>query len=208
MASWMNKDEKNILITGFTSFPGVPINPCEEVLAWIEKTYSSEDVTTCLLPVSFSRSAKILADCIREISPVAVIELGVSSRTTVIRLESKGYNARTATIPDVDGIHCTSQVIDKTLPYDFAKRTIWPLDELAKALRETSRTEVVVSVDPGRYVCNSLYWETLHRFPEIPSIFVHIPPIDDINRSAIIQTVGELVDWKLSRLSRNPSDLA
>ena len=176
----------------------MPINPCEEVLAWVEKTYSGEDVAICLLPVSFSRSAEILADCIREFSPAAVIELGVSSRTDVVRLESKGYNARTANIPDVDGIHCTTQVIDKKLPYDVGKRTIWPLDEVSKHLQENLKTEVVISVDPGRYVCNSLYWETLHRFPKIPSIFVHIPPVDDTNRSTVIQTIGALVDWTLN----------
>ena len=195
-----------ILITGFSSFPGVPINPCEEVLQWIETTYARTDIVICLLPVSFSRSAQILADYIREVSPAAVIELGVSSRTADVRLESTGYNARTANIPDVDGIHCITQVIDKTVPYDFGKRTSWPLDELSKHLQENSKIDVVISVDPGRYVCNSLYWETLHRFPKIPSIFVHIPPIDDTNRSPVIQTIGVLVDWtlKLNRLSRSP----
>ena len=64
-----------ILVTGFSSFPGVPINPCGEVLTWIEKTYPCEDVAICLLPVSFSRSAQILADCIQKLSPDAVIKI-------------------------------------------------------------------------------------------------------------------------------------
>ena len=67
---------------------------------------------------------------------------------------------------------------------------------------EHATSTVVISSDPGRYVCNSLYWETLHRFPRTPSIFVHIPAIDSNNRPSVLQTIGVLVDWTLtSKLS-------
>ena len=184
-----------ILVTGFSSFPGVPVNPCEEVLAWIEQTYPSEVVTVCLLPVSYARSVTKLTQCIQVNVPDVVIEFGVSNRSSDIRLESTGYNARNAGIPDVDGVHCAVQTIDQTLPYNFKKETDWPVDLLCGYLKERSKIGITVSTNPGRYVCNSLYWETLHRFPETPGLFVHIPPIDDINRSAILKTVGMLLDW-------------
>ena len=43
--------------------------------------------------------------------------------------------------------------------------------------------------------------EDITSISEIPSVFVHIPPIDITNRPAIIQTIGTLVDWTLTQLS-------
>lgn len=185
----------NILVTGFSSFPGVPVNPCEEVLAWIEQTYPSTVLTVCLLPVSYARSATKLAQHIQANVPDVVIEFGVSNRSSDIRLESMGYNARNAGIPDVDGVHCAIQSIDQTLPYNCVKETVWPVDLLYEYLKERSKIGITVSTNPGRYVCNNLYWETLHRFSETPSLFVHIPPVDDTNRSSVLKTVGMLLDW-------------
>jgi pyroglutamyl-peptidase len=187
-----------ILVTGFSSFPGVPINPCEQVVEWISKKYSNESVVVSILPVSYCRSATAVTGLIQAHCPDVVVELGVSNRTTGIRLERVGYNARNTQIPDVDGMHCAIQPIVHTLPYNFAKQTVLPIAALHEYLKASAQIEVSISVDPGRYVCNSLYWETLHQFPETPSLFIHIPPVDETNRSAVNHAIGMVLDWMLS----------
>lgn len=189
-----------ILVTGFSAFPGVPVNPCEEVLAWIKQIYPVETIGVCTLPVSYRRSASIVAEIIEEKEPLLVIELGVSSRTIGVRLESVGYNARNASIPDVDGICGSMESIDNAMPYNCVKETAWPLEALSRHLQKVAPCKVEVSTDPGRYVCNNLYWETLHQFPAVPSLFVHIPFLNDNNRPSMLSTIGLLLDWSLSML--------
>ena len=111
-----------ILVTGFSSFPGVPVNPCEEVVAWIAENYSSTDVNTVILPVSYERSVERLMKCINQYSPDVIIEFGVSNRAKGLKIESMGYNARHAQIPDIDGRLCSCEIIDTSLAYDTIQR--------------------------------------------------------------------------------------
>jgi len=191
MATWMK-----ILVTGFSSFPGVPVNPCEEVLAWIAEDYSSTNVFTVILPVSYFHSIQLLVQDVLRYSPNFIIEFGVSNRTKIVKLETKAYNARHAKIPDIEGVLSNKEVIDKDLDYDLAQCTKWNVEQMCDALQDQLISHEV-SVDPGRYVCNNLYWETMKRFPNIPTIFVHIPQITQENRSSLKQSVRAILDWTL-----------
>ena len=186
-----------LLVTGFSSFPGVPVNPCEEVVAWIAENYSSTDVCTTILPVSYARSVERLTQCISQCTPDVVIEFGVSNRAKGIKLESVGYNARHAGIPDVDGILCTREIIDANVAYETVQRTKWKIESMCKSLRAHCQLDVEISSDPGRYVCNNLYWKSMRQFPDLPIIFVHIPPINQQKRPSLMQSVGQLLDWTL-----------
>jgi pyroglutamyl-peptidase len=48
-----------------------------------------------------------------------------------------------------------------------------------------------ISHHAGRYVCNSLYFDTLdflrHHHKSVPCIFVHVPPLSLGNQSAVVE---------------------
>ena len=187
-----------ILVTGFSSFPGVPVNPCEEVITWIAQNHSSTDVATGILPVSYTRSVLKLRQYVNLYSPNVLIHFGVSNRAMGLKLELMGYNARHAQIPDVDGMICSREVIDTSLNYDFAQVTNWKIDSMFEYLKTHCQMEIEKSNDPGRYVCNNLYWHSMKKHPRIPTLFVHIPPIHEHNRLSIIQAVEKMLVWTLT----------
>ena len=186
-----------ILVTGFSSFPGVEVNPCEEVVAWIAENYPSNVLQSVILPVSYMRSIEMLVQCIESFSPDVVIEFGVSSRAKGLKLESMSYNSRNAQIPDVDGVLCVHESIESRLSHGMVNKTKWQINKMFEYLRERCDIPLEISNDPGRYVCNNIYWKTMNDFPNIPTIFIHIPPLTQNNRASLIQSVGVLLDWTL-----------
>ena len=187
-----------ILVTGFGSFPGVPHNPCIDILEHIQShvLYVQGNVYTLVVPVSYSKSIDCLETVIAEWKPDGIIELGVSSRAEGLKLESTAYNLRNTNIPDVDGIQYTNQPITKELPIDSSVQSTLPLLEIVEEVTGMSGVTVQIqhSNDPGRYVCNNIYWHTMHKHPQIPSVFIHIPMLTEDNNTLVKDGVIKVVD--------------
>ena len=192
-----------ILVTGFSSFPGVPVNPCETVLKWVEELCDIRHVRTKLLPVSYAQSVAEVAAVITELHPTFLIHFGVSRRAKGIQLETVAYNARRAQIPDIDQQWYNGTPIVRELEYEMGIQTKVPVQNLIAAVlsvvpHSDNTLPITTSDDPGRYVCNNLYWNSLYKHPEIPSIFVHIPMISSGNAVAMRRGVINLIDCLLS----------
>lgn len=188
-----------ILVTGFSSFPGVPVNPCETVLKWVDELCDTKHVRTKLLPVSFAQSVAEVAAVITELRPTFLIHFGVSRRAKGIQIEAVAYNSRRAQIPDIDQQWYNGTPIVRELEYEAAIHTKVPVQNLIASVQSVLPTHdgtlsITESNDPGRYVCNNLYWNSLYKHPEIPSIFVHIPMIDNGNAAAMRKGVINLID--------------
>jgi len=188
-----------ILVTGFSSFPGVPVNPCETVLKWVDESFDTNHVRTKLLPVSFAQSVVDVTAAITKLCPTFLVHFGVSRRAKGIRIEKVAYNARNAQIPDIDQQWYHGTPIVRELVYEMAIHTKVPVQNLiAAAQSATTPSDKTLSItdsnDPGRYVCNNLYWNSLYKHPEIPSIFVHIPMIDSSNAVSMRRGIINLID--------------
>ncbi len=115
--------------------------------------------------------------------PQVIIHLGVSARATGFLLEKTGYNMADFRCPDQDGNLCKDQVISpacgsKTLD------TRLDLDLLVEALQPSH--PVRVSDDPGRYICNYVYFCGLEKCQAsgVTVLFIHLPTFETLPQSA------------------------
>ena len=161
----------SILITSFGPFGGLEVNPSQQVMTEVAGQQAGRPgLRFCCLPVGFAAVDAWVAG-IREDSPGLLIHLGVARNCAQMRL---GLQARNwAEGRDADGVDCPGREIVLNGPGRLS--CSFPLDPL-KELRQGQTERIVFSEDAGTYLCNYLYYRSLHRFgPQgIPVLFVHI----------------------------------
>tara|TARA_R110002072_G_scaffold64203_3_gene159461 strand:+ start:69716 stop:70231 length:516 start_codon:yes stop_codon:yes gene_type:complete len=153
--------KKNILITGFTPFLDHKINPSQEIANLLKDSFS-----TIVFEVSYEKVTHKLLQLDLE-SYDAIILLGLSSNRNKISIEKFAYNLIDVAKPDNDNI------IKQNEPILVGGRpkisTEFNLGEITKVLEE----EWQYSDDPGRYLCNFLFYKVLNRNRN--SVFIHLP---------------------------------
>ena len=188
----MNQELK-VLLTGFGAFPGMPLNPCVEIVeimqVWGEQ--QTFQLQTKLLDVTYHGAYLSVQRWVEEFAPDIVVHLGVSSRIQAVQLENSAVNCRNASIPDAEGQLCSNEFIDSTQSIDARISTELNLNDLKRVL-DTIGHEVQISHDAGQYVCNSIYWHSLTHLP-IPVLFVHIPNTSTEEHHSTVACVQELV---------------
>ena len=144
---------------------------------------------------------------------VVCIHIGVNYKGTLMHLEEVAYNDASFRIPDNQGKQPKQDPINISREIGSEFRTRLDLESIAKAQNKTlrytrkvkhingssaspsqtsptteedpHRDEVVrVSTDPGRFVCNYIYFSSLTAFEEYPhiySLFLHVPPVDQMD---------------------------
>jgi len=133
---------------------------------------------------------------LRKEHPVVFIHLGVNTGTTVFNLEMLGANEANFRIPDQRGwqpqkisIHPDHPDIKQTL------QTTLPLDDLMKLFEEKNQFPVVISTDAGRFLCNFIYYQSLHfsTLNKTHSLFVHVPDFSVIDEPTQLAFVRQLL---------------
>jgi pyroglutamyl-peptidase len=146
------------------------------------------------------------------IPTAVVLHLGVDYNATQFKLERCAYNDATFRVPDERGCmpnnECISLLRDdgggESLSHDWGRcvETTLDLNDLCDRLRMSQDEAVMVSADPGRFVCNYTYYLSLNRCRSINdellrtgtkcdetgrgdeamhrhhALFVHVPPFD------------------------------
>lgn len=123
------------------------------------------------------------------IEHVVCVHLGVCTDTT-FRLESCAYNEASFRVPDVRGEQPQGQVIEADMALGAACQSDLDLAAVCQALKDLGY-DTRVSTDPGRYICNYIYFQSLamHRVeakcagPVVQSVFVHVPTFERIPES-------------------------
>ena len=224
----------HVVLTGFGSFSGVALNPTQQIIeilrkeeeddCWIIQStaHRTVELTTEILEVSTVAASEFLdkiaikfADKINSLSSstttsfsdddiLIFIHLGVDGNATNFKLESNCYNNMTFRVPDERGFQPSGILIEPTSKaFDEACRTTIPLGEVDMALKAAGYP-VVISTDPGRYLCNYIYFKSLQftsnlnhtqhqrqlrggvlgltntespRKNKHHSLFIHVPPV-------------------------------
>jgi len=104
------------------------------------------------------------------------VHVGVSSRDKVVTLECEAHNAGYCQ-PDTQGCvplqgECVQGGLDR-------ERTCLDMESLVQELTVTGDrigVEFGLSVDPGHYLCDFVYYRSLHA-SKGRSLFVHVPPL-------------------------------
>lgn len=165
------------LITGSQPFAGLPTNPAELVLPFVEGMVAEGiSVVTRATPVSFARLPTLLPALIREHRPVFVMALGLALGAPVVRAEAVGLNVAHFAIPDNEGARPLGGVPFADGP--AARRATWDAGEIAAAI-VAAEVPARVSFHAGTHLCNLTLYTYLGALEAegspSPCGFLHLP---------------------------------
>jgi len=174
------------LITGFDAFEDHPFNPSEVIAqsmpAWLTLPARKTEVSmqNLVLPTNGKKAWTIMKSALRTVTagrkPCVIIMLGLSGRAKKICLERFALNIRDGQTKDNAGHNYSGQTIDSNAPQ--ALRTNAPLEGALKYL-DRQRIPAEISNFCGTFVCNEIYFRTLHYFRKsrLPHLitFIHLP---------------------------------
>ncbi len=173
-----------ILLTGFTAFGSVAVNPSQLIVEQLAG--SIPDLITAVLPVEYAGVKPVLHDLLNLHQPDIYIALGVASGRKMISLERLALNLDDASLPDNAGVMLHGQMIDAEGP--AAYWSTLPLDTLHAALN-AENIPVHYSNHAGNFLCNHVFYLARHAAETwarpISCGFVHIPAIDETSEHGL-----------------------
>lgn len=172
----MKTTRKTILVTGFSPFPGAPVNPTQQLMQRLPnrlgRHQSGVDFVFHVLPTTWAARQEVTAVLRREIAPDAIVHFGVDGTRRTLNIETRAVNCATRVRPDAAGqsprkpelLNGMRRARSSTLPAR-------PLRDAALAAGAPAK----ISKDAGTYLCNATLWDSVGS--GIPSIFVHVPAL-------------------------------
>lgn len=161
-----------VLIFYFEPFGSDTVNSSAEAVKCLDIVSSSADIVTHQLPVSFDRCAKEAAAKVVAEHPDFILCLGQAASRATINIERVAINVVSGKNTDNDGTRPMREKVVQDAPDAYITKIA--VDELSMYLREKG-IPCFVSNSAGTYVCNTLYYSLLHRFSNIPTLFIHFP---------------------------------
>ncbi|UDQ90780.1 peptidase C15 [Xanthobacter autotrophicus] len=168
-----------ILVCAFGSFPGVPVNPSQQLAADLLRlrrpALCGIQIALEVLPTRWDALARLDAR-LDAFDPDAVLLLGVAARRRRVSIEMLAVNA-TRAAPDAARRHPTARRLAADGPPLL--RSHVPAGPQANALRRAG-IAALPSRDAGRYLCNASYfhalaWAARQGGHPRPVLFVHLP---------------------------------
>jgi pyroglutamyl-peptidase len=167
-----------VLVTGFQPFPadGWHDNVSERAVRAVRpEALRGAQVMRMILPVEYDRAAGIVTDLIARCAPDVVIGFGQGGGR--LALEATAYNLKdTAEVPG--GVPDNRGLIAAALPIDPAgpasRASTLPLAAIGAALSAIGE-DPVPSDDPGRYICNNVFYAMTGAQGPARAGFVHLP---------------------------------
>ncbi len=163
--------EQTILLTSFMAWrPRQGSNASDDLLQVLVTEGSLPESIHVLrqLPVCAPVATELAIAAIQRVQPQLVVCCGVAGLRSQLSVESRAI---------------------------AADQTYYTTLDLASLTEDLPHT--VISHDAGRFVCNQLYVSVLdylqqHR-GDRPGVFVHVPPLTDHNRAAIVADFRQLL---------------
>lgn len=168
-----------LLVTGFTPFPGAPVNPTEHLIRHFQNNppLAGEGVecSFAVLPVDYARAIPELENA-ADFEPHVAVHFGLAHEARGFRLERLARNEIAARIPDNSGARPEKSEIRTGLGH---APTGLPLARIAEAL-EHGGHPVEWSDNAGGYLCNYVFFHSAAGLcrSATKSGFVHVGPVD------------------------------
>ena len=177
---------QRVLLTGFVPFPAGARSVNSSSLAvdaFDAESVPEATVMRLVLPVEYEAAAAIVRDTIARCRPDVVVGFGQGRRK--VDLETTGYNRRDTSevpggVPDNRGVIVDGAPIRPDGPDTVS--TQLPIGDIEARLSALS-IDVGFSDDPGRYVCNDLFYTLASSTQQSAELartrvgFVHLPRI-------------------------------
>jgi len=165
-----------VLLTGFGPFPGAPVNPSAALAAALARrrrpAFAGIERSIHIFATAYAAVDRDLPKLFAAQKPDIVLMFGLAGRRRHVCIETRARNAVSLLFPDASGQRPPRGAIALHGPASRAGNA--PFARLAGA----ARTNVRLSRDAGRYLCNYVYWRALEAVrggrPLVQ--FVHIPP--------------------------------
>jgi len=186
---WIRTTEEPVLVvTGFGPFGDVTSNPTAMIIHEL-KQLKSQDLCQSfpvqilgVLEVSITGVEKFLESTRYLFStgaPRCFIHLGVDSGSKGFKLERKSFNNSNFRIPDALGHQPESCKIDNSQELDSPLCCSFDIEAALQTLQGEG-FNVSASDDPGRYLCNYVYYRSSQVATRCV-IFIHCPPFEEIS---------------------------
>jgi len=123
------------------------------------------------------------------------LHLGVAAGSETFSLENVAYNEATFRCPDERGWTPEQQtIIPKNGHIFHTICTKIPLPDVDRDLKKLGYA-VTISQDPGRFLCNYIYYQSLHYsgINCTHSLFVHVPTFEIFPEHKQLQFVRDLI---------------
>ncbi|HEY7521930.1 MAG TPA: pyroglutamyl-peptidase I [Methylomirabilota bacterium] len=166
-----------ILLTGFEPFGTYKDNPSAEVAEALHgRVVGGVTIRSAVLPVHHARAAVAVAQLVDELSPRAIVHLGLAGGRARLALERVAVNVMDFEIADNAGYRATGEPCVPGGPPAFFSTL--PLAGMLEALTANG-VPAYLSTTAGTYLCNQTFYTTRHRLEStgraIPAGFIHLP---------------------------------
>jgi len=167
---------KRLLVTGFEPFLDNPLNPTEEIVKELHgTTQGNYEMIGRILPVDFEVSAKQCLRAIDEVTPDAIISLGLAAGRSKVTPERIAINCRDGA-EDNKGLRLEDSPIELEGPAGYFSTL--PIRQFVNVLNENGFPSAI-SNTAGTYLCNNVMYSVLHKIKkeqlQIVAGFIHIP---------------------------------
>ncbi len=180
----MNTHPIRVLLTGFTPYDNIPLNPTEQLMRRAPEALSDIPgvmLRTVVLDTDYQLSEEQFLAALADFRPDAVLSFGLSRRLDAIKLERIAINVDDAPIVDTGGKLRRGQEIAAGGPVGY--RTTLPIEAILQALHQAD-IPADISNHAGAYVCNHLLYFGLHRIAtqglHTRMGFIHVPPLPEM----------------------------
>lgn len=168
-----------VLVTGFGPFPGAHENPTTALAGCIGDATdwfpAGIILHTAVIPTVWEKAGPRLADLLDEFDPDIALHFGVYGGAGTIRVERAARN-HASTHADAEGRRAAGPVLVPGGPR--ALSATLPTRHIAARLRAAGHA-AKVSSDAGKYLCNALFYMSLHdaivKDSERQTGFIHVP---------------------------------
>ncbi len=179
-----------ILVTAFGPFDSRPENASSLALRALRTC--CPNIRTRILPVDAVIAPARLRQALRTIQPAALIMLGEAAGSKKIRLETTAWNELDFKIPDIAGRKINSRLICPHSPASLSSTL--PLEKIYQLL-DAAGHEISYSDDPGRYLCNQLFFTALDYLKSQPisAGFIHLPLARDYSTARAVDAISDVI---------------
>ncbi|MEO0978324.1 MAG: peptidase C15, partial [Pseudomonadota bacterium] len=134
----MKNTRKTILVTGFSPFPGAPVNPTQQLMARLPKRLGTHqlgiDFVFKVLPTTWAGRHDVTSRLRAGLSPDAIVHFGVDGTRRTMNIETRAVNRATRVRPDAAGVSLAKPELGAQT--ERARLSGLP----ARALRDAART--------------------------------------------------------------------
>jgi pyroglutamyl-peptidase len=171
-----------VLVTGFSVFPGAPVNPSERLVQLLNERQPElgrgASLEAALLGTDYQTVGKVMSAIGRSRHPDVALHFGLAREARGFRLERAARNRVSRARPDVAGYLPPDDLICQG-PDSYASSL--PLDEIASQLAALD-LPFEISEDAGEYLCNFTFYNAragrFENFRPAMCGFIHIPYLD------------------------------